>query len=218
VREVIQGALDIATIDRRAVILVEGISDQIAIETLASRLGRNLESEGVSVEPMGGVHAFGHALARFGPRGADLGLAGLYDVREEGVVQRALERSGLSANVPLTRDDLEELGFFACVVDLEDELIRALGAARVEAIIAAQGDLTPFRTLQKQPSWRGQRIDAQLRRFMGSGATRKIRYARLLVDALDLAQVPRPLRLVLAHIPPNGRPGSVDCPAPDLTT
>jgi hypothetical protein len=29
---------------------------------------------------------------------------------------------------------------------------------------------------------------------------RKIRYARLLVDALDLAQVPRPLDRVLAHV------------------
>jgi hypothetical protein len=33
-------------------------------------------------------------------------------------------------------------------------------------------------------------------------ASRKIRYASLLVDALDLDQVPRPLRLVLAHAEP----------------
>jgi hypothetical protein len=35
---------------------------------------------------------------------------------------------------------------------------------------------------------------------MGSGGRRKIRYARLLVEALDLAEVPRPLNLVLAHV------------------
>jgi hypothetical protein len=35
---------------------------------------------------------------------------------------------------------------------------------------------------------------------MGSGGSRKIRYARLLVDALDLARVPRPLDGVLAHV------------------
>ena len=57
-----------------------------------------------------------------------------------------------------------------------------------------------FRTFQKQPAWRGQRIEGQLRRFMGSADRRKIRYARLLVDALDLAQVPRPLDRVLAHV------------------
>jgi hypothetical protein len=35
---------------------------------------------------------------------------------------------------------------------------------------------------------------------MGSGARRKIRYARLLVDALELTHVPRPLDLVLAQV------------------
>ena len=57
-----------------------------------------------------------------------------------------------------------------------------------------------FLTLQKQPTWRGQSVEAQLRRFMCSGARRKIRYARLLVDALDLARTPRPLHGVLAQV------------------
>jgi adenylate kinase family enzyme len=35
---------------------------------------------------------------------------------------------------------------------------------------------------------------------MGSGGSGKTRYARLLVEALDLTQVPRPLDLVLAHV------------------
>jgi len=35
---------------------------------------------------------------------------------------------------------------------------------------------------------------------MGSGGGRKIRYASLLVEALDLARVPRPLDGVLAHV------------------
>jgi hypothetical protein len=35
---------------------------------------------------------------------------------------------------------------------------------------------------------------------MGSGGRRKIRYARFLVEALDLDRVPRPLDLVLGHI------------------
>jgi hypothetical protein len=70
----------------------------------------------------------------------------------------------------------------------------------VEQVVAAQGELASFRTLQKQPAWRGRATEAQLRRFMGSGGRRKIRYARLLVEALDLAQVPRPLDGVLAHV------------------
>jgi len=198
------GVLDIAAVDTRAVVLVEGISDQIAIETLATRLGRNLTSEGVSVVSMGGAHALGRFLTRFGPHGANLGIAGLYDVGEKSVVNRALQRAGFGSS--LTRTDMEELGFYVCVVDLEDELIRALGAVSVEAVIDVQGELDSFRTLQKQPAWRGKKLEDQLRRFMGSGATRKIRYARLLVDALAPAQVPRPLHLVLAHVLRFSRP------------
>jgi uncharacterized protein (DUF2384 family) len=95
---------------------------------------------------------------------------------------------------------MERLGFYVCVADLEDELIRALGVAAVEEVVDAQGDLGSFRTLQKQPAWQGRTNEEQLRRFMGSGGRRKIRYARLLVEALDLRQVPRPLDLVLAHV------------------
>ncbi|HZS93721.1 MAG TPA: ATP-dependent endonuclease [Chloroflexota bacterium] len=183
-----------------AVVLVEGISDQIAVETLAARLGRNLKGEGVSVVPIGGAHAMGRALTRFGPQGANLRLAGLYDVGEETVVRRALQRAGFGSDLPLTRADMEEIGFYVCVLDLEDELIRALGANSVEAVIESQGELGSFRTLRKEPAWRGQRVEAQLRRFMGSGGTRKIRYAKLLVEALEPAEVPRPLRCVLAQV------------------
>ena len=184
--------------DSRAIVLVEGISDQIALETLAARRGRNLEREGGSVVPIGGAQAIGRFLTRFGPQGSDTRLAGLCDAGEEEVFRRSLERAGFGTD--LTRPDMERLGFHVCVADLEDELIRALGAASVEALLESQGDLASFRTFQKQPAWRGQRIEGQLRRFMGSADRRKIRYARLLVDALDLGRVPRPLDGVLAHV------------------
>jgi hypothetical protein len=94
---------------------------------------------------------------------------------------------------------MEDLGFYVCVSDLEDELIRALGAPRVEEILDANDDLRRFRTLQQMPAWRDRATVEQLRRFMGSGGRRKIRYARLLVEALDLERVPRPLDRVLTH-------------------
>jgi predicted ATP-dependent endonuclease of OLD family len=180
----------------RAVVLVEGISDQVAIQTLAERHGRDLDAEGVSVVPIGGAQSIGRFLDRFGPRGLDVTLAGLCDVQEEREFRRGLERAGLGSN--LTRRQMERLGFYVCVADLEEELIRALGAASVEEIVDAQGDIRPFRTLQKQPEWRGRPIEEQLRRFMGSGGRRKIRYARYLVEALDPGDVPRPLDRVLA--------------------
>jgi len=182
----------------RAIVLVEGLSDQIALETLATRRGRNLDREGVLVVPIGGAQAIGQFLARFGPRGSDTRLAGLCDVGEEAVFKRNLERAGFGTR--LTRTDMERLGFHVCVVDLEDELIRALEPVSVEAVLDAHGDLGAFRTFQMQPAWRGQSIERQLRRFLGSADRRKLRYARFLVEALDPAQVPRPLDAVLAHI------------------
>ncbi len=187
-----------AGVDTRAVVLVEGISDQLALEALAERRVRNLDAEGISIMPIGGATNIGYVLDLLGPRGFGVRLAGLCDAAEEGDFRRGLERAGLGSN--LTRADMELLGFYVCVADLEDELIRSLGAASVEKVVDAQGDLGSFRTLQKQPAWRGRTTEEQLRRFMGSGGRRKIRYARLLVDALDLTQVPRPLDGVLAHL------------------
>jgi hypothetical protein len=184
-------------VEPRAVVLVEGSSDQVAVETLAERRGRNLHAEGISVVPIGGAQAIGAFLEKFGLQGLDVRLAGLCDAGEERDFQRGLERAGLGSD--LTRAEMEALGFYVCVADLEDELIRALGADAVEQIAATQGDLGSFRTLQKQPAWRGRPREEQLRRWMGSGGRRKIRYARLLVQALDLTEVPRPLDLVLAH-------------------
>ena len=185
-------------VDARAVVLVEGISDQRALEALAERRGRDLDAEGISIVPIGGAQAIGRFLHLFGPQGLDVRLAGLCDAAEENDFRRGLERAGFGSQ--LTRVDMERLGFYVCVADLEDELIRALGATSVEQVVAAQDELGSFRTLQKQAAWQGRATEEQLRRFMGSGGSRKIRYARLLVEALDLAHVPRPLDLVLAHV------------------
>ena len=182
----------------RAVVLVEGISDRIALEALARRRGRDLDVEGIAVVPIGGAQAIGRFLEVFGPRGQDLRLAGLCDAAEEREFRRGLERAGLGAE--LTRADMEALGFYVCDADLEEELIRALGATAVQRVVDAHGDLGSFRTLQKQPAWQGRPAEEQLRRFMGSGGRRKIRYGRLLVAPLDPTRVPRPLDRVLAHV------------------
>ncbi|HEY8796983.1 MAG TPA: ATP-dependent endonuclease [Candidatus Dormibacteraeota bacterium] len=182
----------------RGVILVEGVSDQLALEALARRRGRNLEAEGISIVPMGGATNIRRFLDVYGPHGFGLRLAGLYDAGEEGDFQRALERAGFGAD--LTRADMERLGFYACQADLEEELIRALGAAGVERVIEAQDELASLRSLQNQPQWRGRKVEEQLRRFFGSKGSRKSRFGALLVEAVDLEDVPRPLDRVVAHL------------------
>jgi hypothetical protein len=50
-----------------AVVFVEGISDQIALETAAVCRGRDLAAERVVIVPIGGAHAIGRLLTRLGP-------------------------------------------------------------------------------------------------------------------------------------------------------
>ena len=137
----------------RAVVLVEGISDQIAVETLAVRHGRDLAAEGIVVLPVGGADGMARYLRLFGPQGSGARLAGLCDAAEEHIVGRALAAAGLGS--PGSRTGLERLGFAVCVADLEDELIRAAGIPLAAEVLAAHGDLGAFRTIQRQPAWRG---------------------------------------------------------------
>jgi hypothetical protein len=166
------------------VVLVEGNSDRIALETLAERRGIDLAAEGVAVVAMGGAQAIGGYLDRF----RHIRVTGLCDAGEEPEFRRAFERAGLPPS------------FYVCEPDLEAELIRALGTELVLEVVEAHGDLPPFRTLQKQVEWRGRPVEEQLRRFMGSGGRRKTRYARYLVEALDLERVPTALDGVLTWV------------------
>src|SRR5580765_7886399 len=109
----------------RAVVLVEGASDKVALETLAFRRGRHLAGDGVSVVAVGGAQAIGRFLNLYGPNGSHVTLAGLCDAGEEGGLRLALERAGLGHD--LGRAEMERLGFYVCEADLEDELVRCLG-------------------------------------------------------------------------------------------
>jgi OLD-like protein len=182
----------------RAIVLVEGISDQIALETLAVRRGRNLAAERVAILPAGGAHGLTRYLRQFGPEGTGVRLAGLCDAGEEDILRRSLAVAGIGS--PQSRADLNRMGFHVCVQDLEDELIRAAGCTLVEELLGFQGDLTSFRNMQRQPAWRGRSEEAQLRRFFGAGSRRKLRYARLIVEAVSLDRLPRPLDATLADV------------------
>ncbi|KOU63138.1 hypothetical protein ADK57_22705 [Streptomyces sp. MMG1533] len=170
-------------------VLLEGLSDLAAVEALAAGRGRDLAAEGVCVVPMGGAMSVGRYAGLLGTSGLGLRLTGLCDEREKPFFDRAFN----PARAPRP-------GVFVCTADLEDELIRALGPARVEEIVQAEGELRAWQTFVRQPAQQGRLRHQQLRRFIGTKKGRKIRYGRLLVEALAPDQVPAPLDDLLAGL------------------
>jgi hypothetical protein len=160
------------------VILVEGITDRIALEAVAAKLGCDLAADGVNVVPIGGAQAIRRAAAQHEGKC----LVGLCDAGEERWFRRVLGDAT-----------------YVCSLDLEDELIRALGTDRVEEVVASQGELETFRNFQNQPAWRGRPVEAQLRRWLQNGG-RYLRYPPLLIEALEPARIPQPLVDVLEHV------------------
>jgi hypothetical protein len=178
-------------------VLVEGLSDKAAVEAVARRLGHDLASEGVSIVSMGGATNISRFLEHHvGDR--QTVIMGLYDEAEERYVRRAMERTGRGTD--LTRADLEELGFFVCITDLEDELIRSLGVDKVSNLVDSEGELSGFLVMQNQPYWRDRALRDQLHRFIGIRSGRKIRYGTLLAEALDVDRLPRPLDLLMRKL------------------
>jgi hypothetical protein len=173
----------------RTVVLVEGVSDQAAVERLAIRRGRDLDVEGVCVVPLGGATSIGRFVDLVGPGGLGVALAGLCDRAEQGFFQRALERAGVELD-----------GFFVCDPDLEGEFIRALGVEAVEGVIELEGEMRAYDIFRQQPAQRERSAERRLHRFMGTHSGRKEQYGRALVDALDLDRVPKPLDDLLAEL------------------
>ncbi|MEV7858164.1 TOPRIM nucleotidyl transferase/hydrolase domain-containing protein [Streptomyces hirsutus] len=189
----------------RAVVLLEGPSDAAAVDALAERRGRDLEGEGVCVLPMGGAMSVGRFARLLGPPpGLGLRLTGLCDVRERDFYARALEEAAAGAAQAQKQASEQAPGqvqrFFVCAADLEDELIRALGVARVEELVRAEGDLRALQTFLRQPAQQGRTAQQQLRRFLGTKKGRKIRYGRVLVEALEPDRVPAPLDGLLTSL------------------
>ena len=172
--------------DAAAVVLVEGLSDAIAVEVIAARCGRDLRGERVDVVPMGGITNLGRFVSLFSVPGHEIKLAGLYDVDAEDHVCKTLEI-----------ESPERVGFYACVEDLEDEFIRSIGVAAVEQIVEREGQLRSFRKMQREPHHRGGDLTQKLHQFVGRW---RYRYARLLAEAVDVGSVPRPVQSVLAHV------------------
>ena len=165
----------------RTIVLVEGESDRVAVETLTAHGAGAFDH--VDVVPMGGatnVRSFLRDIA------VDVIVLAVCDAAEA----RLFEQAGIA-----------ESDCFVCVADLEDELIRALGIEVVLEVVEGEGHLRSFRTMQKQPAHRDRAVEAQLRRFIGSHSGFKRRYARRLTEvAVDRGRVPPPLEALLCRL------------------
>ena len=157
------------------VVLVEGESDRAAILALAAR--RGVAQPRIVV--LGGAHAARRVATEVRADHPTERLVGLVDAGERAVVEPWVDR------------------VLVCDRDLEDELIRALGVDRVLEVLAAEGELASFGTLQRQPAQRDRSTTDQLRRFLGGRSGNKERYASVLVAALDDDRIPEPLLATL---------------------
>jgi hypothetical protein len=158
-----------------SVVLVEGITDRLALEAVAARLG--LDLGGIEIVPIGGAQAVRRAAAEY--EGEH--IIGLCDAGEERYFRRILGDAT-----------------FVCHKDIEDELLRAVGVPRVEELLAEQGELKTFRHFQNQPAWRGRPAAEGLPRWLQSADRRRYRYLPLLVEMLEPDEIPAPLAGVLA--------------------
>lgn len=177
----------------RHVLIVEGESDQVAVRTLAERLGRDLDAEGISVVSLEGAGSFATFFALLGPTGLDIPLAGLCDADHQHAWSKVLTAAGLAATDATA---MAAVGFFVCRNDLEDEFFNALGPDAVEVALRAGGDGAALDKFTDQPSQEGSR-EEKLRRYIDKN---KVRSAPALVDALELsAGVPQPLKDLLSY-------------------
>ncbi len=134
--------------DQQAVVLLEGVSDIAAVRVLAQ--AAHVDLTRVALVDLGGVTNIGRALAELHDGSPDAQVLGLCDAGEVRFVERALTRTGSPVR---DATDLPAYGFFVCHADLEEELIRALGATRAVETIRALGLGPKFAALQQQPAW-----------------------------------------------------------------
>lgn len=157
------------------IVLVEGTTDRLALEAVAARLGSDLA--GIEIVPIGGAQAVRRAAAAY--EGEH--VVGLCDAAEERFFRRVLGDAT-----------------FVCHKDVEDELVRAAGILRVEALLEENGELRTFRQFQNQPAWRGRSAAEGLPRWLHAVDGRRYRYLPLLVEMLEPDEIPAPLTGVLA--------------------
>jgi hypothetical protein len=179
------------------VVLLEGRSDVAALEVLIQASHLAAQAGYVELVDMGGVTNVRRYVNDVVSARSAHRVLGLCDARETRYFVRAL-----SVHCPKITDPstMAEFGFHVCGSDLEDELIRALGADRVRVVLDTLGLAEGFNQFRRQPAWRDRPLHSQLQRFAGVAAGRKAIFAAALAAATSLSSAPAPLQALLRQI------------------
>ena len=175
-------------------VLLEGASDVAAVRAAAALAGRDLGS--VELVAMGGATNARRVLSELVPEGRS--VLGLCDRNEASYVLRALRHVGYDVR---DVDSLPRHGFWVCDRDLEDELIRAVGATRALDVLEQTLLASSFATFTRQPAWADRPFAEQLRRFAGAGSGRKELLAGALTSSLAADELPPPLAGLVSAFP-----------------
>ncbi len=188
------------------VVLLEGRSDVAAVRAVAAAYGLTAGLHRYQLVDMGGVTNIRRHLAHIRSRSEPVRVVGMCDAAEAHVFLRALQvdRDGRQRE-----GGLAELGFYVCEADLEDELIRALGAERVLDLLRRLGLQPRFAAFRRQPAWRDRPLHEQLHRFAGVASGRKTLLAGAFAGDLASDEVPAPLRRLIGRM--------ADRPAADVS-
>lgn len=179
----------------RLIVLLEGASDVAAVRALMSTCG--IDPSPVELVSLGGVTNVGRMLKEVRQVRGDVDVVGLCDAAETRFVEQALNDDGLPV---ADATDLPMYGFFVCEQDLEDELIRALGADRALDALVGAGLGGKFDNLRAQAPWADRPLDEQLHRFCGAASGRKELAAGILAGALAEDEIPEPMSMLLDRI------------------
>jgi putative ATP-dependent endonuclease of OLD family len=112
----------------RHVIAVEGIADRIIVECAAELTSRSLDRLGVSLLDTNGFGDMGAINVLFGGDGFNVPISMLIDEDAEKKVSKRL-------GVPV--EDFNANGIWVSKADLEDEYVRAIGAAAMQLALTA---------------------------------------------------------------------------------
>jgi hypothetical protein len=190
--------MSIGCADRgETVVLLEGRSDVAAVRAVAAASGVTDRVHRYRLIDMGGVTNIGRHLLAARMQSVPVRVIGMCDAAEAHVFIRALQADGEGLHHEV---DLAEHGFYVCAADLEDELIGASGPERVVRVLHRLGLEAGFATFQGQPAWRDRPLHEQLHRFAGVASGRKTLVAGALAAGLAPAEVPAPLRRLIARM------------------